>query len=345
MKIAHIFNHQVQIRSLAQKEFNLAKKILLHNLCWQKNDRILIVTDLQMLKKEAVIWFETAKQLTDKVQMLVLSGLTHSGQEPPAEVVKACQKADISILHTQFSLSHTQAGQAIKKYHHRGASLPGVNYQLMMKTFDLDYQQMKNLGDKIQFKLKQADSITISSAAGTQISAKIRKKHIFNDSGLVRKGEFCNLPAGEVFFAPLEGTTQGIFIINAAIADFNLASCKPNSILIKVTIKDGYACQFENLSPASSPDLAKQLPAKLKKIGPQAFNIAEIGLGTNQKTNPYGQIIEAEKAYGTVHLAFGNNFVIGGKIKVPIHLDALTMQPTVIVDQKVILKNGYYLVN
>ncbi|MGD9129004.1 MAG: aminopeptidase [Candidatus Woesebacteria bacterium] len=326
MKIHKIISADQSLLRLQTAELRLGQKILKNNLNFQKNDNVLIVTDIRFYKKEAAIWFETAKTLTDKVQMIVLAGMTHSGQEPPDEVVQACAQANITILHTKFSLTHSKAGKAVVRNNHRGASLPGVNYKIMRRTLTTDYHKIKKLGEEIKAKLQKANTIHISSPSETNFSAAIRQKAIFNDGGILKNGELGNLPAGEVFFAPIKGSSQGTWIINGALADFKLK--KP----IKVTIKNGLAVKFE--SESNNHQLAQALEEKLKKIGPDAFNIAEIGIGTNPKTNPLGKMIEAEKALKTAHIAFGNSSCIGGEVDVPIHLDALTLKPIIKIDGK-----------
>jgi len=43
-------------------------------------------------------------------------------------------------------------------------------------------------------------------------------------------------------------------------------------------------------------------------------------------------VLEDEKVAGTVHLALGNSASFGGEVDVPIHLDGVITNPTVVVD-------------
>jgi len=313
MKIQKIIQAHETLLHLQTPELKLGQKVLKNNLNFQKSDSILIVSDIRFHKREAAVWFEAAKTLTDKVQMIVLAEMTHSGQEPPSKVIQACAQANITILHTKYSLTHTKAGKVIVENNHRGASLPGVNYKIMRRTLTADYHKIRKAGEEIKAKLQKANTIRITSEAGTNLTAAIRQKAIFNDGGILNNGELGNLPAGEVFFAPVAGTTKGTWIINGSLADYQLR--EP----IKVTIKDGMAVKFEG------DDKTQQLEEQLKNISPEALTIAEIGIGTNPNTNPLGKMIEAEKALGSAHIAFGNSSCIGGEVDVPIHLDALTL--------------------
>ncbi len=57
-----------------------------------------------------------------------------------------------------------------------------------------------------------------------------------------------------------------------------------------------------------------------------------------------GTILEDEKAYGTVHFAFGDNSTFGGKTKAGIHLDVLVRKPTVYLDGEKIMDGGKLLI-
>jgi aminopeptidase len=62
---------------------------------------------------------------------------------------------------------------------------------------------------------------------------------------------------------------------------------------------------------------------------PLARNIAEFGIGTNEKAMPGSTPVEFEKILGTIHIAIGDSSTIGGKITVPLHIDFMFEKPTV----------------
>ena len=67
--------------------------------------------------------------------------------------------------------------------------------------------------------------------------------------------------------------------------------------------------------------------------------LAEFGIGTNHSSRVIGNILD-EKAYGTIHVAFGSNNTFGGTIEVEVHLDCVTLKPTVLFDQELIISDG-----
>jgi len=63
-------------------------------------------------------------------------------------------------------------------------------------------------------------------------------------------------------------------------------------------------------------------------------NIAELGIGTNDKAKRPDNILESEKIMGTIHIAFGDNSSFGGKVSTPFHQDFVFFYPTVTLISK-----------
>jgi leucyl aminopeptidase (aminopeptidase T) len=149
---------------------------------------------------------------------------------------------------------------------------------------------------------------------------------------LKNKGESGNLPSGEVFLAPWEDQTNGKVVIDGSMAGIGIVETP-----IVVDIINGYA---ETITGGKE---AKMLVEMLDKVGRDARAVAEFGIGTNYKAILTGQILEDEKVFGTIHIAFGNNITMGGRIAVSSHLDGLVKEPDVYFDDVLIMKKGKML--
>lgn len=331
MRISNQLTQQHSIRTLTPHEAALGKQIFELNLGYIPTDTVLIVADERMAENEAAIWFESAKELGLPIDFMVISEMVRSGEEPPQEIVTAAEQASIVILQTVFSLTHTAAGKAARLNNGRGASLPGADHELIMRTLSIPYDPVKELGDTLKNLLLTTEKIHISSPQGTDLTAQVRKNGVINDSGFILPGETGNLPAGEVFFAPLLGSTNGTLVIDGSIADDVLDAP------ITVTIIDGVATKIEG------GKAAQRLWDKLNQFGEPGRIVAEIGIGTNPAATISQNLLEAEKAYGTVHVAFGNSSAIGGENNVPIHIDGLVSQPVVSFDTQKILGNRVFV--
>jgi len=89
-----------------------------------------------------------------------------------------------------------------------------------------------------------------------------------------------------------------------------------------VHIKKGMAVDV-----SGEEEYVEVLRGELKKI-PLAGNVAELGIGTNDKATRPDNILETEKILGTVHIALGDNAGFGGTVAVPFHQDFIFYGPT-----------------
>jgi aminopeptidase len=258
-------------------------------------------------------------------------GKTH-GEEPPKEIAKLFCRYDILLLITTKSLSHTNARKKATLKGARIITMPGITEKILERCVDIDYNSLNKLHVKLQKLMCKANNIRIITEKGTDIKFKIYNNKIEYKSTLHKKKDFHNIPLGEVYVSPIEGTANGTIIIDGSMAGVG----KTNNN-IKITVKNGIATQIQGETEA------KQLNEILKKVNnKKAYNIAEFGIGTNPKAKITGMLLEDEKVMGTCHIALGNNYSFGGKVNVPIHLDGIIKKPTIYFDDKEIMKNGKF---
>ena len=93
---------------------------------------------------------------------------------------------------------------------------------------------------------------------------------------------------------------------------------------------------------AQHPGIARLLEL-LRAAGPDGTNLAELGVGTNERATLTGNVLEDEKILGTAHVAFGASAAIGGTVQVPVHLDCVVMTPDVTVDGEPLVRGGELL--
>ena len=74
--------------------------------------------------------------------------------------------------------------------------------------------------------------------------------------------------------------------------------------------------------------------------GEPGTNLAELGVGTNDRARLTGNVLEDEKILGTVHVAFGASAAIGGTVSVPIHLDVVVLNASLEIDGRPVLEDG-----
>ena len=258
-----------------------------------------------------------------------------NGEEPSDEIAELMKKFDIVFCPTTKSLTHTNARREASAKGVRIATFPGITKDVMIRGMNADYKKIAALSIKLKKILERGKQIRVTAPAGTDISFSIEGRKSYASKGLFHaKGESGNLPTGETFLAPVEGTANGIFVTDGSFAGLGLI--KNTNISIKV--ENGFATDIKGGATA------KKLIKMLNGVGKDARNIAEFGIGTNDSAKLSGVLLEDEKVMGTIHIALGNNVSMGGSVNVPIHLDGVIKKPTVWMDRKMLMKDGKLLV-
>ena len=289
---------------------------------------VLVMTDTGKVKlAEAFAYASSSLGATTVVS--VMRPLERSGLEPPKPVAEAMKASDVVLIPTSTSFSHTDARREASKNGVRIASMPGITEDMMsMGGLTADYHEVERLTNLVSDVLDKGKIVEITTPSGTNLVMSIEGRTCLRDTGLYHKPPnlWGNLPAGEACLAPVEGTTQGVL----AIDSLGKIVTQP----VRVTLKDGWAVRFDG------PD-AGRLESLLKRGDANAFNVGELGVGTNAKARLTGAVLEDEKVLGTVHIALGDNSSYpGGHSKSNIHMDGILLEPTVKVDGVLLLEKG-----
>jgi len=296
----------------------IVSSILKKCMGYKSGEEVLLVCD-DKLHSLGYEFYQKASSLGIKTIYTQITPLKMHGQEPPALIGEALKKADIAILLTSMSLSHTKARKsACHRHGTRIASLPGVTKDILKRSILINYSSLARTAKKIESVLTKGRRVEIHTDKGSELSFSIKGRRGFSDDGLyAEKGAFGNLPAGEVCIGPLEGTTNGRLVVDGS-CPFIGRIRKP----IEIIIKNGYA---------TKAPIDKMKPLH-KAFGKSVFGVAEFGIGLNPKALVTGCVLEDEKAKGTCHIAFGNNKSFGGRISCPVHLDFVFLNPKILID-------------
>ncbi|MCK5086603.1 MAG: aminopeptidase [Melioribacteraceae bacterium] len=301
----------------------------------KKKEKILVITDEQKNEIGRSL-YENALKLGHESLLVELKSWKNHGEEPPKYVAELMKQFDVVFCPTTKSLTHTDARRAASAKGVRVATFPGITKDVMIRGLSADYKKIAALTLKLKKVFEKTKIARITAPNGTDITMDITGRTAIASKGLFhKKGESGNLPTGETFNAPLEGTTNGVFVVDGSMSGIGVIGKQP----IKIEVKNGFATKITGGAKA------KKLIKLLDQHGKKARNIAELGIGTNDKAKLRGNLLEDEKVLGTAHIALGNNITMGGNVNVPIHLDGVIKKPTVYFDNKIIMKDGKLLIN
>ena len=293
----------------------------------RSGESVLVLTDTKMPKEISEALVKALEEIGAKVSLEIMQPLEKDGQEPSEKITELMKIPDVLFLVTSKSLSHTKARREASKKGVRIASMPNVSeFSFRDGGLTADYHKVKELCDLMFKKISKTHELRVTSGNGTNLAMKVGKYSWERDNGFYSEsGQWGNLPAGEVATSPIEGTTNGILVID------KMGTYGEN---IEVTIKDGLAVKIKG---------SEKLKQDVEEVGEGARNIAEIGIGTNPKARIIGNVLEDEKVFGTVHIALGNNTFCGGTVDVPFHVDGIILKPTLEADGKILIKDGKWV--
>jgi aminopeptidase len=254
----------------------------------------------------------------------------------PREKLKARQKAMLPLYDVIY---HKKDG---KKWLYAGWPTPkaaksfGVSYpeleEIVIGGLAVSPDMLMKTGKKLDSKFKDASWVHVWDDKGTDFKVNIEGRRSNIDDGVISKEDYevndrgANLPAGELFFAPLE--TQGSGTLFCPITRDRLSDKIVRDVLLE--FDDGMIQLDKTKAGKNGKDLVSSFEqceavdrTQYKPV--RTRNVAELGIGFNPRIKKaIGYILTDEKVVGTVHVAFGSNVGYGGTSESTMHWDFVT---------------------
>lgn len=296
----------------------------------KKGEKFLVVTD-KVKEKLAREFYDYGEEITES-ELIVMEPLKMHGEEPLPEVGAKMLCSEVLFLLTDKSLSHTSAVRKAIAKGARGISSPNMFEDILERCVDIDYTELEEVHEWLREILVGSEEIRVMTDLGTEVKFSVSEVHGYPEHLLKRKkGAFGNLPTGEVDSGVKR--VEGKIVIDGSLPFLGLLN---EEIVLEVV--GGFAkIVSENKS-------SLKLKKILDEVGEEAYKIAEFGIGTNPAAKVTGRVIEDEKVRGTVHFALGNDLSYGGSNDVPLHLDGVVREPTILVDGQMVMEKGKFLI-
>jgi leucyl aminopeptidase (aminopeptidase T) len=279
------------------------------------------------------------KFLKNNIEFFAYPSIGKHGTFPGKEVEEKMKSAHVAIAITTYSLTHTDARVNACKAGGRVASMPMFVAEMFYPGGPMasNYVEIGKETKKIAEWITKAKDVKVTSPGGTDITFSVKDRNGMVDAGIfTEKGSWGNLPSGEAYCTPLEGTANGKLVV------------EPNwypDLKEKMTLifKNGYVTQI--VGGGKIGDEYRTLLDFSKEEEPYISrrNLAELGIGTNPNAKRPDNLLESEKIRGTVHMAIGDNSHMGGKVSTDLHQDFIIPKPTWILDEKPVMKDGKLL--
>lgn len=307
--------------------------ILETNLALRADETLLVVTD-DATYEVGLLFYTAARMLGRSALLMQMPEGRVSGEEPPAAVAAAMKAADVALCPTAKSITHTNARIAAAQAGTRVVTMPSITMDMLRDgAACADYAQVERITHALTERLTKARTARIEKG-GHVLTLDLADRNGVASPGVYREpGASGNFPSGEAYIAPVEKGASGTVLIDGSMVGIGLL---PQPLVAH--LEQGCLTHIEG-GNADGP-YADQLSVLFDR--PENGTIAELGIGTNECAKLCGIILEDEKIYGTVHVAFGTNTSFGGTTKADCHLDGIVLAPTLYLDDECIIRDGEF---
>ncbi|HMP74054.1 MAG TPA: aminopeptidase [Kiritimatiellia bacterium] len=214
-------------------------------------------------------------------------------------------KANIVTAMTRYSATAPLSMLTRRYPKLRVASMPNVLRRMEQSALAADYTEVARKANLLADLLERAERAEITFDTGHHVTFDLRHRHAHADDGMCRPDKqgfrLINLPSGEAFIVPYEGERPGD--PSRTRGEIPL-SWKGQTCVVHV--EQNRITDISGPSPA-----AEELRAHFD-VDPARRNIAELGLGCNDRAIITGNVLEDEKA--GFHWAYGRSEHLGGTV-------------------------------
>lgn len=310
-----------------------AQTILSTNLALDEDETLLVVTD-DPTREVGQLFYDAARALGRRALLMVMPEGRVTGEEPPAAVAAAMKAADVALCPTAKSITHTTARIEAAAAGTRVVTMPGATLDMLRDgAACADYAEVERRTMALTERLTRAKTARIEKD-GHVLTMDLTGRDGVASPGVYRApGASGNFPSGEAYIAPLEGGANGSVVIDGSMVGIGTLA-EP----LVATLENGRLVQAEGGDANGA--YAEQLSILFAR--PENGTIAELGIGTNERAKLCGIILEDEKLYGTVHVAFGTNASFGGVTKADCHYDGIVLRPTLYLDDECVIRDGEF---
>lgn len=305
----------------------------------RKDEKVVIVTDTKQSVEVCLALFEAVNERGGEPVLITMNPAVPGGDLPHV-LNEAMKHADLIITPTSTSIYHSTGIReaCLPPNRARLLALSECNEEtLTVGGIHADFEGLRPIVDRTTDILTAGSTLVLTTPAGTRLEASIAGRTALNDCGIVDKPNMkIGYPVIEVFLAPVEESVRGRVVVDASGSGGIGVISEP----IILEIEKGRVVSIEG------GEQARKLRELLEEVNdPNAFQVAEIAVGMNPECRVTGNIIEDEGAYGTCHIALGDNMGFGGLVDVPVHIDLVQWKPTLEIDGTKIFELGEQLVD
>ncbi|MFA4913722.1 MAG: hypothetical protein WC590_08820 [Burkholderiaceae bacterium] len=265
-----------------------------------------------------------------QAHLLQIAGSAHHGTQFSEVVAQAMRASGLVIALTRANAAHTEARQQATRNGVGVIVLPESDAAdfFVAPGWNADFDTLRLEIEGLAHAFTQATRARVTSPDGTDVTMSVagrtgRALHGFANTTDISAG-YCL----ESSLAPVEGTANGIIMVNASIPGVGVVRDAP----VRIEMKDGMAVSI------TGGELAEKFRNLLASFDdPNVYNLGELGVGMNPCCSIDGTMLSDESVYGAIQLALGTSAYIGGTVKAAAHYDTIVTNATLELDGRAVL--------
>jgi hypothetical protein len=130
--------------------------------------------------------------------------------------------------------------------------------EMVVRCLTADYGSIAALTKRVAEKLSRGSKFKVESELGTSLELERQDRTVGADTGLLtQRADFGNLPAGEAFFPPMEGTANGKIVFDGSVADVGILA-EPIELQVEAVLRGS----------SQPPRRLRSLTATSRRMGP-----------------------------------------------------------------------------
>lgn len=263
---------------------------------------------------------------------------TIDNEEPPSTVAAALRGADVVFLPVTLAMAHTRAVREAIGGGSRVVSMTAFT-ERMMKGGGLftDFRVRQPFCQAMASRLTAGSRLRVTNPAGTDLSMSLEGVEGNSHACVLDGPGFTAVPNIEANCAPAQGTAEGRLVVDGSIPYYGVGVIREPVVF---EIRTGFVTEIEGGEQAAF--LSELLAAQDDRW---VYNVAQFAFGLNPDCREFtGEMLNDEGVNGTIHLGIGTSANLGGTVSAKTHFDAIIREPTVWIDEEVVVRDGKLLI-
>lgn len=254
----------------------------------------------------------------------------HHGSELSEVAAVAMKACDLVIAPMRSNVAHTQARRDAQAEGVHVICLPEAHGDdfFLAAGWSADFEALRPRIDALAAALDKAQTARVTSRAGTDITMSLKGRRGRSLNGYANSVDISAGYCLEASIAPVEGTAEGVIVVDASIPGLGLIGPEP----VVIRFEKGLAVSIEGGPEATA---FRELLASFND--PNVYNLGELGVGMNPMCRLDGTMLSDESVWGAFQLALGTS-APGGECRAAAHYDTVITDARLELDGDVVFE-------